>query len=215
MKRFFSLLLCLVLVLALFPASASAYTTTSSRGTDLVYPAERDYYAWPWAAQVQAYKENGAIYLMPMPEAGHGNLGTLLTESTVLILAEKNGFLFFVTGDGRYGWNWYEWFEYEKDDVSPKSWGRGGALDYPLYSSYGARLVEPRDSEYFDEPMSMTIAELSSGRIHLMPMPEKGHGNLGVIESGEEVEVLAERDGYYFFQTADGRRGWNGSRWFE
>ena len=73
----------------------------------------------------------------------------------------------------------------------------------------------PKDGDRFDEPKTMTVAELDSGRIHLMPMPEKGHGNLGVIESGAKVEVLAEKDGFYFFQTEDGRCGWNGTRWFE
>jgi hypothetical protein len=48
-----------------------------------------------------------------------------------------------------------------------------------------------------------------------MPQPEKGHGNLGVVQSGEEVEVLAEQNGFYFFRTADGRYGWNGEKWFE
>ena len=216
MKRLLAALLCVLMLCALLPASALAeYSTTSNRGVDLEYPGAGYYYYIPFAAQVQAYRENGAIYLMPMPEPGHGNLGTVATGTTVLVLAEKNGFFFVVTGDGRYGWNWNEWFEYEEDDVSPKCGGKGGTLDYPLVSTYGARLVQPKDSELFDEPETMTVAELSSGRIHLMPMPEKGHGNLGVIESGEEVEVLAERDGYYFFQTADGRRGWNGSRWFE
>jgi hypothetical protein len=61
----------------------------------------------------------------------------------------------------------------------------------------------------------MTVSELDSGRIHLMPTTMKGHGNLGVVASGEEVEVLAEQDGFYFFRTADGRCGWNGTRWFE
>ena len=119
------------------------------------------------------------------------------------------------TGDGRYGWAWNEWFEYDEEDVSPKRWGSGNGVDYPLYSSYGVRLVMPKDRSYFDEPVTMTVGDLSSGRIHVMPMPEKGHGSLGIVECGEEVTVLAEQDGFYFFQTEDGRRGWNGSRWFE
>ena len=93
MKRFLALLLCLVTVFALFTVSASAaYSTTSNRGDDLVYPNARDYYAAPWAAQILAFQENGAIYIMPMPEPGHGNLGTVRTETWVLVLAEKNGF---------------------------------------------------------------------------------------------------------------------------
>ncbi len=216
MKRFLAVFLCLVMVLALIPAASAEYSTTSNRGDELQYPARRDYYMIPWAAQVQAYRENGAIYLMPMPEKGHGNLGTVPTEATVMVLAEKHGFLFFVTGEGHYGWAWNEWFEFDEEKLAyGKLGGSGAALDYPLFSTYGFRLELPKDREYFDEPMTMTVAELESGRIHLMPMTTKGHGNLGVVASGEEVEVLAERDGYYFFRTADGRCGWNGSRWFE
>ena len=48
-----------------------------------------------------------------------------------------------------------------------------------------------------------------------MPMPESGHGNLGTVDGGEEVTVLAEKNGYYFFQTEDGRYGWNGKMWFK
>ena len=82
MKRFLALFLCLVMVFALFSVSASAaYSTTSNRGDDLVYPNARDYYAAPWAAQVLAFKENGAIYIMPMPEPGHGNLGTVRSSN--------------------------------------------------------------------------------------------------------------------------------------
>ena len=217
MKKLLAALLCAVMVLALLPAGASAdYATTSNRGVALEYPAERDYYALPFAARVQAFRENGAIYIMPKPESGNGNLGTVPTETAVLILAEHNGFVFFVTGSGEYGWNWNEWFEFDPEDyLAPKTRSRSGEVDYPLYSSFGARLVLPKDGEYFDEPETRTVAELSSGRIHLMPMPEKGHGNLGVVQSGEEVEVLAERDGFVFFRTADGRCGWNGSRWFD
>ena len=45
MKRVLSLLLCAILILALFPAAAFArYSTVSNRGVELQYPSERDYY---------------------------------------------------------------------------------------------------------------------------------------------------------------------------
>ncbi len=217
MKRMLAALLCALMLLALLPAFASAeYSTVSNRGVELQYPAERDFFVQPIPATIKYFEGGTGIYFMPMPEKGHGNLGTVRTETTVMVLAEKNGFLFFVTGEGHYGWSWNEWFEFDAEKLySGKLGGKGDALDYPLFSSYGYRLDMPKDDEYFDEPMTMTVAELSSGRIHLMPMPSKGHGNLGVVESGETVEVLAERGRYYFFRTADGRCGWNGSRWFE
>ena len=218
MKRFLSALLAVMMLLAVLPASAMAdYSTTSNRGTELQYPAARDYFVWPFTAEIQTYKGSGSIYLMPMPEKGHGNLGTVANQTTVLVLAEQDGFFFFVTGEGHYGWAWYEWFEYKDMDkpLGPKNYRASDEPGYPLLSSWGAPLTFPKDASYFDEPRTMTVAELSSGRIHLMPMPEKGHGNLGIVASGEEVEVLAEENGYCFFQTADGRYGWNGERWFE
>ena len=44
MKRLLAALLCVIMVFALLPAAASAeYSTTSNRGVDLEYPAERDF----------------------------------------------------------------------------------------------------------------------------------------------------------------------------
>ena len=101
MKRLLAALLCVLMVLALFPVSALAdYSTTSNRGVELEYPAERDYFVWPFTAQIQTYKNGGSIYLMPMPEKGHGNLGTVANQTTVVVLAERGGFFFFVTGEG-------------------------------------------------------------------------------------------------------------------
>lgn len=218
MKRLLTALLCVVMMFAVFPVYALAdYSTSSNRGVDLEYPAARDYFVWPFTAQIQTYKNGGSIYLMPEPETGNGNLGSVANETAVVVLAERNGFFFFVTGEGHYGWAWHEWFEYKDMDkpLGPKNYRASDEPDYPLLSSWGAPLVFPKDANCFDEPMTMTVAELPSGRIHLMPQPEKGHGNLGVVQSGEEVEVLAEQNGFYFFQTADGRYGWNGEKWFE
>ena len=48
-----------------------------------------------------------------------------------------------------------------------------------------------------------------------MPMPEAKHGNLGGVEDGEEVTILADVAGFYFFRTEDGRYGWNGRMYFK
>ena len=37
----------------------------------------------------------------------------------------------------------------------------------------------------------------------------------GTVADGEKVTILAEKNGYYFFQTDDGRYGWNGKKWFK
>ena len=216
MKRLLAALLCAVMVLALLPVSAYAYSTTSNRGTELQYPGDGDYFACPFEAKVKTFDGGEGIYLMPMPEKGHGHLGSVLSGKTVLILAEKNGYFFFETGRGYLGWNGSSWFDYKDEDVPGKCGGSSEPADYPVFSSKGVRLSFPREDRYLDEAMTMTVkASHSTGSIYLMPMPEKGHGNLGTVLNGTEVTILAEQNGYYFFQTADGRCGWNGSRWFE
>ena len=217
MKRLLAALLCVIMVFALLPAAASAeYSTTSNRGVDLEYPAERDFYVTPFEATVKYFEGGDGIYYMPMPESGHGNLGTIASGKKVTILAEKNGYFFFATKSGRCGWNGKNWFDYDKDDVKSKCGGSSEPLETLTLSTKGARLVYPKDKYYFDEPLTKTVkASHSGGAIYLMPMPESGHGNLGTVDGGEEVTVLAEKNGYYFFQTEDGRYGWNGKMWFK
>ena len=48
-----------------------------------------------------------------------------------------------------------------------------------------------------------------------MPKPLTGRGNLGTVACGEKVTILAEQDGFCFFETADGRYGWNAEKWFK
>lgn len=216
MKRLFAALLCIIMVLALCPVSALAYSTTSSKGVDLVYPDEKDYYTRAFEAKIKVFDGGKGIYLMPMPESGHGNLGSVVSGSKVTILAEKNGYFFFVTNKGYYGWNGIKWFDYKQEDVSGKDRGASGSNQYPQVSTKGVRLVFPKDKYYFDEAFSMKVkASRSDGAIYLMPKPEQGNGNLGTVSSGETVTILAEKNGYYFFQTADGRYGWNGEKWFK
>ncbi len=216
MKRFFSLLLCLVMVLALFPASASAYSTTSNKGVELQYPAERDFYVKSFEAKVKTFEGGEGIYYMPMPESGHGHLGSILSGKKVTILAEKNGYFFFMASNGRCGWNGTQWFEYKQEDLKGKCGGSSSPVEYLAVSTKGDRLVMPKNKYYFDESFTMTVkATRRGGSIYLMPMPESGHGNLGTVADGEEVTILAEKSGYYFFQTEDGRYGWNGKKWFK
>ncbi len=215
MKRFFSALLCVMLICALLPASAQAYSTTSTKGVELQYPAERDFFIEPVNATVKYFEGGNGIYYMPMPESGHGNLGTIASGKKVTILAEKNGYFFFTTKSGRCGWNGACWFDYDEDDIQGKCGGSSEPLESLTVSTKGARLVYPKDRYYFDEPFTMTVkASRSGGAIYLMPMPESGHGNLGTVDGGEEVTILAEKNGYYFFETEDGRCGWNGKKWF-
>ncbi len=216
MKRLFAALLCVLMLLAVFPASALAYSTTSTKGVELVYPDEKDYYTRGFEAKVKVFEGGKGIYLMPMPESGHGNLGSVVSGKTVTILGEKNGYFFFVTSSGHYGWNGIKWFDYKKYEVPGKNRGASGSNDYPTVSTHGVRLSVPKEADYFDSPITKTVkASRSDGAIYLMPKPKQGNGNLGTVNSGETVTVYAERNGYYYFETSDGRFGWNGTKWFK
>ncbi len=82
----------------------SNYSTISTTNEELVPPDDYEFLRSPF--QLRTYAQGGkAIYLMPLPEKDHGNLGTVAHQELVTILAERNGFYFFVTQDGRYGWN--------------------------------------------------------------------------------------------------------------
>ena len=216
MKRVLAALLCVIAVLALFPVSAFAYSTVSNKDVALVYPDENDYYVKPFEATVIEFEGGQAIYIMPKPEKGNGHLGSVACGKKVTILAEKNGYFFFVTSKGYYGWNGTGWFDYDKNDVGNKDYYAAGNNSYPQISTKGVRLVFPKDSQYYDEPFTMTVkASRSDGGIYLMPKPKSGNGNLGTVANGAKVTILAEKDGYYFFQTQDGRYGWNGQKWFK
>ena len=84
----------------------------SDTGETMVMPSEEDYLDTPRVKLVSVGSPDGkgAIYLMPMPEAGHGNIGKVKDTSTVLVLAEHQGFYFIQTVDGRQGWNGCGWF---------------------------------------------------------------------------------------------------------
>ncbi len=215
MKRILSALLCLTLVLAIFPASAFAYSTTSNRGVDLVYPDEWDYYDVPFEAEVKMLEGHEGIYIMPMPESGHGHLGSVLCGKKVTILAECNGYFFFVTAKGYYGWNGIKWFDYRESDVGRKGGNPAASSEYPTISSKGVTLRFPSDRYWLDDPFTAYVqASRRDGAIYLMPRPEQGNGNLGTVASGSAVTILAQQGGYYFFVTEDGRYGWNGTRFF-
>lgn len=84
-------------------------------------------------------------------------------------------------------------------------------------SDKGVALEYPQSWEYFDSPFYMYVNSSKKdgiGSIYLMPKPESGNGNLGKVYHGKTVTILAERNGYYFFETSDGRLGWNGKVWF-
>ena len=119
-------LLCVVLFAAMFPVQAlahsDAYTTVAyTKEKDkktgktvegyhqLKFPSKSALYTekgkLPMRAKVKASWKNGCIYFMPQPALGHGVLGTVDTGTPVTILAVQNNLYFFMTDDGRMGWN--------------------------------------------------------------------------------------------------------------
>ena len=94
-------------------------------------------------------------------------------------------------------------------------YGPGTALpegDYPKVSDKGVTLVAPREKDLVEEPYTKVVK--SCGRLYLMPTPYSGNGTLGVVKDGEEVTILGKFGAMYYFQTEDGRYGWNGKCYF-
>ena len=113
MKKLIYCVLCVMLFLTSVPTIAvadSAYSTTSNKDVALEYPAADSYYAIPQRATVKASKANGSIYFMPTPKDGNGVLGTVANGTEVTIYAKQNGFYYFMTADGRAGWNGTRFF---------------------------------------------------------------------------------------------------------
>ena len=85
------------------------HPTVSDTGASLRLPKSEEMLSYPFQATVDAPK---SIYVMPRPEAGHGNLGTIAEGTKVWIVAEKSGFYFFVAEDDTMGWNGKKYFDY-------------------------------------------------------------------------------------------------------
>ena len=79
-------------------------------------------------------------------------------------------------------------------------------------------LEVPGDGELLQSPFKMRVNAAGKVAIYIMPVPEDGHGYCGRVAHEEVVTVVATRDvgngTYYFFVTADGTAGWNGSSLF-
>ena len=123
LRRALALALCVLAVCALLPVTGradSAYTTIAKRpeknkkGQDeyvaLELPAKNSFFTSkkggvPMRAEIKSSWADGSIYFMPRPAETYGVLGTVDTGTPVTILAQQNGLYFFMTDDGRMGWN--------------------------------------------------------------------------------------------------------------
>ena len=116
MKKLFAALLCVILVFALLPVSAMAEEAPA-----LVAPESGNYFEKPFVAKVYPHEYIRALTIMAAPETGHGTVGTILTGSSVFVLAEQDGYFFVVTIRGEKGWVWHQWFDYDKKAVGEKA----------------------------------------------------------------------------------------------
>lgn len=89
----------------------SHYSTVSEKDVELEVPADSAFLRTPFVKKVYAGEEGKAIYIMPKPIPGNGTLGTVAHGEQVTVLAENPYYYFFVTRDGRAGWNGKSFFK--------------------------------------------------------------------------------------------------------
>ena len=89
--------------------------THSNTGVKLVLPTAKEMLDEPFRVYTDNGKNHGNIYIMPIPEGGHGYLGTVATGTEVWIVAETEYYYFFVTDDGALGWNGKSYFRLSDD----------------------------------------------------------------------------------------------------
>lgn len=214
------------------------YATVSNTKTALELPYPEEHLDSSLRMEVK-FTKNGAIYIMPKPENGHGALDTIKAGTKVTVIAEYKGYYFFVDDDGRMGWNSKDYFA-ETDGASPARTGRtsvGGtnaapgdgygsytsdelwtvaeeaeknSRSYSTISTGKVRLELPYADDRLDVSERMTVAMTKNAALLILPKPATGNGNLGSINAGTAVTVIAECKGYYFFVADDGRMGWTG-----
>ena len=218
------------------------YSTVSNTKAALALPYPEEHLDKSLRMEVK-FTKNGAIYIMPQPQAGHGALDTIKAGTKVTVIAEYKGFYFFVDDSGRMGWNSKDYFT--AASASSKTSGGsnsgrttvGGAntapgdgygsytdeelwataeeaannsRNYSTVSTGKVSLELPYADERLDVSQRMTIGKTKNGALLILPKPGTGYGNLGAINSGTGVTVIALCKGYYFFVADDGRMGWTG-----
>ena len=193
------------------PYGATTGSTVSDKGYDLEYPTAAEYYSSPIIASVKSTAGSG-IYLMPMPESGHGNLGTALEGARVELIGRRGAYYFFRTADGRMGWNGESFFV--TDTIPSRPDAPKTDASYSTVSDTGELLEQPESGDWLSVPFCAKVKSSGGKGIYIMPMPESGHGHLGTVREGETVTIYAYRNGYYYFVTKEGHQGWNGEGFF-
>lgn len=88
----------------------NTHTTVSNTGANLTLPKDGNFLNNPYRTKIKASRIGGRIYIMPIPKSGNGNLGTIADGTEVVIVAKQNDCLFFISYDGRMGWNGEQFF---------------------------------------------------------------------------------------------------------
>lgn len=195
------LTLCVVTLLSAVPAHAAEidvddykpdpwYTAVSTTGDCIEFPREKEYLSTPYVAKVYAIQRQISIYLMPQPEKGHGNLGTVGHGKRVLILAKSGGYLFFLTQDGRYGWNGSKYF----DKVSNSS---AYYDEFPSNGGYTPRLEGGSGSYGGSYTPSLEGGSGSYGSSYT-PYLEGSSGSYGAVSDPDKLH-----DGTYYARVTE------------
>ena len=100
-KRFIALVLYLMTVLAILPVgeteAATSYSMYSSKKVKLQIPGEKYLMDELMTAKVKGTSKNNTNYILPKPETGNGEMGTVKKDARVVILAEKNDYYMLMT----------------------------------------------------------------------------------------------------------------------
>ena len=127
-RRTLAMILCVLTVFSLLPVTAYAdYNALSSKKVKIYYPTEFFYEVM--TAKITGGnkgKDKKSVYIVPRPETGNGDLGTLTNGSRVVILAEENDYYFYMTTSGKLGWTNKKYFTEPTEIDSGYLFGESG-----------------------------------------------------------------------------------------
>ena len=87
------------------------------------------------------------------------------------------------------------------------------ANSYSALSSKKVKIQYPTDL-FSEVQVAKTTGGKKQNSIYLVPKPETGNGDMGMVKNGSNVVLLAEEDDYYFFMTTSGKLGWQNKKYF-
>lgn len=85
--------------------------------------------------------------------------------------------------------------------------------------SYGALSTKKVPIQYptvffRDVMVAKLTGAKKNGGPYIVPKPETGNGDLGIVKNGSNVIILAEDGDYYFYMTTGGKLGWTNKQYF-